>query len=449
VATHCYDAAGNMLQDGSSYPPYDTYAWDGEGRLKSIDNGSYAINLVYNALGQQVEQDAPGQFRLVFPYHVGGEKMGWYDVNAGYFTRYQMLVAGREVRFYPTNLRYYYHANHIGSGAMVTDNTGAAFGERMYYPYGQSWSTAGGWVTTEFAAFRDSVLGGDDVYVTPFRHYRVDVYRWLSPDPLAGDVMNPQSLNRYAYVLNNPINFVDPSGQVPRCPQLLTHDVSADGCGPSAGGGGGFGSCSIDGFASDCGLVTGLIISGAAAQCPNNVCFGSAIDNAGNWRQVEYEAFAGAAGAVDGYYATSGPGALYYNASQAGIGSAQWGSWYSREIRGREVGGSIWCGYGICSSTLQGPGNEWSATIDPNFLDIPGGTEGAGWWRSTVGPYSAPGDLSNADSWNQALRTSYDLYTGTTTGQVLLYGPTTGGVECTLAGPVPSGGDYAPRCGHY
>jgi RHS repeat-associated protein len=130
-----------------------------------------------------------------------------------------MLVAGREVRFYPTNLRYYYHANHLGSGAMVTDNTGAAFGERMYYPYGQSWSTAGAWVTQEFAAFRDSVLGGDDVYVTPSRHYRTDVNRWMSPDPLAGDVLNPQSLNRYAYVLNNPINLIDPLGGPPETPE--------------------------------------------------------------------------------------------------------------------------------------------------------------------------------------------------------------------------------------
>jgi hypothetical protein len=36
--------------------------------------------------------------------------------------------------------------------------------------------------------------------------------RWLSPDPVAGDILNPQSLNRYAYVLNNPVNFIDPLG---------------------------------------------------------------------------------------------------------------------------------------------------------------------------------------------------------------------------------------------
>jgi hypothetical protein len=36
--------------------------------------------------------------------------------------------------------------------------------------------------------------------------------RWLSPDPLAGNILNPQSLNRYAYVLNNPTSLVDPLG---------------------------------------------------------------------------------------------------------------------------------------------------------------------------------------------------------------------------------------------
>jgi hypothetical protein len=36
--------------------------------------------------------------------------------------------------------------------------------------------------------------------------------RFMSPDPIAGNVMNPQSWNRYAYVLNNPVRFTDPHG---------------------------------------------------------------------------------------------------------------------------------------------------------------------------------------------------------------------------------------------
>jgi hypothetical protein len=40
----------------------------------------------------------------------------------------------------------------------------------------------------------------------------MNVGRWHSPDPLGGDITNPQSLNRYAYVMNNPTTLIDPLG---------------------------------------------------------------------------------------------------------------------------------------------------------------------------------------------------------------------------------------------
>jgi hypothetical protein len=68
----------------------------------------------------------------------------------------------------------------------------------------------------------------------------------LSPDPYLGsmDLSNPQSLNRYSYVLNNPTNFIDPLGL---CPFGTHSDDTQDGkCvlddeGPPPGGGGGGG----------------------------------------------------------------------------------------------------------------------------------------------------------------------------------------------------------------
>jgi RHS repeat-associated protein len=58
--------------------------------------------------------------------------------------------------------------------------------------------------------------------MTPtFRHYDPTSGRWLSPDPAgsaAVDLTNPQSLNRYAYVGNNPTTLTDPSGLCPNCP---------------------------------------------------------------------------------------------------------------------------------------------------------------------------------------------------------------------------------------
>ena len=44
------------------------------------------------------------------------------------------------------------------------------------------------------------------------RYYFAGNARWLSVDPVAGDIENPQRLNRYAYVMDDPINYFDPDG---------------------------------------------------------------------------------------------------------------------------------------------------------------------------------------------------------------------------------------------
>ena len=63
---------------------------------------------------------------------------------------------------------------------------------------------------------RDAETANDP---TLFRMNNACLYRWLSPDPLAGSISNPQSLNRYAYVLNNAVNLIDPLGLQQRDPE--------------------------------------------------------------------------------------------------------------------------------------------------------------------------------------------------------------------------------------
>jgi RHS repeat-associated protein len=50
------------------------------------------------------------------------------------------------------------------------------------------------------------------LYHTWFRQYDPSQGRWMSVDPLAGTTDNPQSQDRYVYVTNDPVNFIDPSG---------------------------------------------------------------------------------------------------------------------------------------------------------------------------------------------------------------------------------------------
>ena len=58
---------------------------------------------------------------------------------------------------------------------------------------------------------RDEATGLDDTW---FRKYESFAGRWTSPDPYGGSMKaaNPQSFNRYSYVLNDPVNLIDPTG---------------------------------------------------------------------------------------------------------------------------------------------------------------------------------------------------------------------------------------------
>src|SRR5947208_11628913 len=44
------------------------------------------------------------------------------------------------------------------------------------------------------------------------RYYFYSHGAFMSPDPLLGHAIDPQTWNRYSYGLDDPINFVDPSG---------------------------------------------------------------------------------------------------------------------------------------------------------------------------------------------------------------------------------------------
>jgi RHS repeat-associated protein len=79
------------------------------------------------------------------------------------------------------------------------------------------------------------------LYDFTFREHSPSQGRWISPDPAgvaAVDPTNPQSRNRYAYVLNNPLALVDPLGlEDASCADRY---VCAE---PSTGSGGGSGMC--------------------------------------------------------------------------------------------------------------------------------------------------------------------------------------------------------------
>ncbi len=127
----------------------------------------------------------------------------------------------------------YYHQDHL-SNRMVTDSSGTKLAEMGTFPYGESWYNA----TSEKLIFttyeRDAESGNDYAQA---RYNVSGLARFSSPDPIAGSISDPQSLNRYSYVRNMPVMLSDPSGLIPSCTTLDNRSPEFFSSGPTWGGG--------------------------------------------------------------------------------------------------------------------------------------------------------------------------------------------------------------------
>ncbi|MBZ5585797.1 MAG: RHS repeat-associated core domain-containing protein [Acidobacteriia bacterium] len=93
--------------------------------------------------------------------------------------------------------------------------TGWSGPAQSFYPYGEYKESGGTEGVEAFGTYvRDSMAGGGVDYAMQ-RYYSPGLGRFYSPDTWGGDPSNPQSLNRYAYVMGDPVNFNDPLGLCP------------------------------------------------------------------------------------------------------------------------------------------------------------------------------------------------------------------------------------------
>jgi RHS repeat-associated protein len=176
------------------------------------------------------------------------------------------------------------HKDHLGSTRLVSNLNQTIADNMDYLPFGEQISGASTTTHKFTSDERDSETASspganNGLDHTWFRQYSPLLGRWITPDPFAGYIDNPQSLNRYSYVLNSPTTFTDPLG-------LVCRDEPNAPCNEgNSGGGGGSGSFAgygvfvtinswqdavvgwqVYGFDLD----TGLISIGGCLGCLNN-----------------------------------------------------------------------------------------------------------------------------------------------------------------------------------
>jgi len=108
----------------------------------------------------------------------------------------------------------FYHLDHLGTPRLILDENGATVSQHHYLPFGEERPVPASSEPTlnrrAFTGHERDVESGLDYMMA--RYYGSTLARFMSPDPLGGDVNDPQSLNRYSYARNNPLMLTDPTG---------------------------------------------------------------------------------------------------------------------------------------------------------------------------------------------------------------------------------------------
>jgi RHS repeat-associated protein len=204
-----YDAAGNLINDGSH-----TYTYDAENRLIAVDGGSIAT-YIYDAAGRRVRKSSGGgTYVFDYLYDLSGKVVARWDNYAG-FTGwgYQYVyLNGRLLAHYAGGTTSFVHSDHLGSSRVITGMNQAVTESIDYLPFGEQ--IAGGWGTTlKFTGKERDGESGLDYFGA--RYYASLSGRFMSPDPSPDGVAlaDPQSWNLYAYTRNRPTRFVDVGGK--------------------------------------------------------------------------------------------------------------------------------------------------------------------------------------------------------------------------------------------
>ncbi|MCP4404629.1 MAG: RHS repeat-associated core domain-containing protein [bacterium] len=102
------------------------------------------------------------------------------------------------------------HSDHLHSATILTDAAGAEFRRLAYRAFGEEAENVGSGSAPKYS-YTGKELDSSGLMYYGARYYDPALSRFITPDTMY-DGASPQGLNRYSYVLNNPIIYRDPTG---------------------------------------------------------------------------------------------------------------------------------------------------------------------------------------------------------------------------------------------
>jgi RHS repeat-associated protein len=208
-----YDAIGNQIArpGGTSvtYTPFDL--------PKTITQGAKTVSFGYDGDEQKIRKTTPTSETLYFEdmfeqvTKVNSKEYRYY-VHSPERVVAVVTRGGNE----PGTI--YLHTDQLGSVETVTNEQGNQVEKRSYDAFGQrrnpKWGDPSGTFTSKTTKGFTGHEEADEFGLVNMkgRYFDPRLGRFLSTDPIIANVYNGQSFGAYAYVHNNPLTFVDPSG---------------------------------------------------------------------------------------------------------------------------------------------------------------------------------------------------------------------------------------------
>ena len=216
VATYKYDKNGNQFSGGGRTTTYTSFNLP-----KTVASAASNMSFSYDAEHQRIMHVDNGNTMLYLNprwdtgTHYTKETMTngmvehkHYIYAGGPVAMYTVTVAGSTI----TKATHYLHRDHLGSVQSITDGTGKVTTVYRYDPFGKQELVSGSNTLTHHDYTGHEMHNGAGFIHMNGRTYDPSLGRFMQADPQIQAASNLQSYNRYAYVLNNPLNLTDPSG---------------------------------------------------------------------------------------------------------------------------------------------------------------------------------------------------------------------------------------------
>jgi RHS repeat-associated protein len=217
LTDYIYDANGNMTSGADRAIGYTSF-----NKPNSITTATASIQFHYDADRSRIKREnlTTGKVR----YYIGDlfeqEEHNQITTYTHFIKAAGSIIAIETSKSNQEASTHYLHKDHLGSVSTITDQNGLVVEEQSYDAHGKrrnsDWTDIAG--TPAPSATTDRGFTGhehiDEVGLVHMngRVYDPTLGRFISADPHIQAPLNSQSLNRYSYVMNNPLSFTDPSG---------------------------------------------------------------------------------------------------------------------------------------------------------------------------------------------------------------------------------------------